>query len=390
MLSLNNNNYNINTNTQHQPNSLYYQHQWNNTTQQLQHTPIIPGITFNTTNNEHLQLLPTINENSNNVLPDNNENITPITVTPIKKGTLIDYYIIYIFIYLENQIFITQKRKRDKNSSVSTSNLSSANQQPQQLPKHSLNKNTAISNRLDDLNSNTCVNCSSSNTSTTTNISGGNNNCNNINNNTINGDELYLNEHLLNTPRQSKVNHNTFIINKAQSSTKKKQETPPSPIKPKTFVITHQNYINTKSTQDFMTYNFNLEFNNNEDNDDICLDETSSVYQHYDECKQHVNKNNLNKTLTLINSTNNMNMPKRIWNNTDVNQNTLTKQIAVFEKKWPRKIVDFNEELALQILKMCKFDYKKCETYISSQEFKTLLIKLKKKNGSSSLECFSK
>ena len=114
MLSLNNNNYNINTNTQHQPNSLYYQHQWNNTTQQLQHTPIIPGINFNTTNNEHLQLLPTINENSNNVLPDNSENITPITVPPIKKGMLIDYYIIYIYIFRKSNFYYTKKKKRQK------------------------------------------------------------------------------------------------------------------------------------------------------------------------------------------------------------------------------------------------------------------------------------
>ena len=114
MLSLGNNNYNINTNTQHQPNALYFQHQWNNTTQQLQPTPIIPEINFNTTNNEHIQL-PSINENSDNALQDNSANITPITVPPIKKGMLIDYYIYYIiYIFRKSNFYYTKTKKRQK------------------------------------------------------------------------------------------------------------------------------------------------------------------------------------------------------------------------------------------------------------------------------------
>ena len=241
-----------------------------------------------------------------------------------------------------------------------------------------------IINNNNKSNNNNSANCSS-NTSTTTIIS-------NINNN-INGETLtqnnegFYNDNMLNNTfitKPSKTGH-TFITSKITSSLsssahKKKQELAQSPVKSKTCVITHHNYIPTKSSEDFMTYNFNLEFNVDNDNSE-CEDNS------YDAYKQHINMDKLNKTLTLDDK---VVLPKRIWNNNDVNQNELTKAIASFEKKWPRKIVDFNEELALQILKMCKFDYKQCETYIGSKEFKTLLSKLKKKNGSSSLECIFK
>ena len=305
------------------------------------------------------------------------------------------YYLLYIYyitvnIYLENQIFITQKRKREKNNTIA--------HKPQLHQQHNNNSNNNINNtngQIDEMIINNNININnnksnnnncSSNTSTTTIVSN-NNNINNGETLIQNNDTFYNDNNILNNAfitKQSKSSH-TFITSKVSSSLsssahKKKQELTQSPVKSKTCIITHQNYIATKSSQDFMTYNFNLEFNIDNDNSD-CDDNS------YDEYKQHINKDKLNKTLILDDK---IVLPKRIWNNSDVNQNELSKAIASFEKKWPRKIVDFNEELALQILKMCKFDYKKCETYIGSKEFKTLLIKLKKKNGSSSLECIFK
>ena len=82
------------------------------------------------------------------------------------------------------------------------------------------------------------------------------------------------------------------------------------------------------------------------------------------------------------------NLPKKIWDSNIFSKKELRKQLGILESKWPRKIMDFDEEFVLKILSLCDNNWIKCQKYISSNIFKSLLQGMKAKKEELTINLF--
>ena len=262
----------------------------------------------------------TQNNDVNVVATDNldlnkNQNIENNDTT-FKKGN--NFLLIYLFyitkIFIENNIFLTQKRKRKEN----------------------LNEFEKISGNYKD---------KGNNSETTLSLSHSNNK----------GDD----ESYCSTPKTIK-----FKTKKNNIKTKEKKHH-------KSNVISHPDYQSTKTPEEFMKYNFNFE------NDINIQKEENKVY--LEEDNYHVNLQKINDNFSLISGK--TELPKLIWSNTIFTSKELKFYLNKIEKKWPRKLAEFNEEFVIKILTLCDNNIEKCTNYIMLNEFKKLLMKMKKEKG---------
>ena len=155
-------------------------------------------------------------------------------------------------------------------------------------------------------------------------------------------------------------------------STQKKEEK-----KQKTNVITHSDYVSTSSPDDFMKYNFNYETDKSQIEIPIHLEEEDLIY---------VNKQQIKDDFTIVKKEENL--PKKIWDSNIFSKKELRKQLGILESKWPRKIMDFDEEFVLKILSLCDNNWIKCQKYISSNIFKSLLQGMKAKKEELTINLF--
>lgn len=136
-------------------------------------------------------------------------------------------------------------------------------------------------------------------------------------------------------------------------------------------MITHSDYVSTSSPDDFMKYNFNYETDKSQIKIPIHLEEEDFI---------HVNKQQIKDDFSIVKKEENL--PKKIWDSNIFSKKELRKQLGILESKWPRKIMDFDEEFVLKILSLCDNNWIKCQKYISSNIFKSLLQGMKTRRRS--------
>jgi len=142
----------------------------------------------------------------------------------------------------------------------------------------------------------------------------------------------------------------------------------------------YKNYENTNSPSDFMKYNFN--FSNTEQylNGKIINDSN----------KQCVNNNELKKNYLFIDKkipeeNFNNDIPKLIWSFQQSKCDNLKECLLIIEKNWPRKIYDYNEELALKIFTFLNYNFDETIKFISSDEFRNYCKNLRIKKSDNKL-----
>lgn len=142
-------------------------------------------------------------------------------------------------------------------------------------------------------------------------------------------------------------------------------------------MITHSEYVNTSSPEDFMKYNFNYETDKSQIEIPIHLEEEDLI---------HVNKHQLLEDFSILKQSESL--PKKIWDNNKFSKKELRKELGILESKWPRKIMEFDEEFVLKILTLCDNNFLKCQKYISSNAFKSLLQGMKAKKEKPTINLF--
>ena len=142
----------------------------------------------------------------------------------------------------------------------------------------------------------------------------------------------------------------------------------------------YKNYENTNSPSDFMKYNFN--FSNTEQylNGKIINDSN----------KQCINNNELKKNHLFIDKklpeeNFNNDIPKLIWSFQQSKCENLKECLLIIEKNWPRKIYDYNEELALKIFTFLNYNFEETIKFISSDEFRNYCKNLRIKKNDNKL-----
>ena len=186
--------------------------------------------------------------------------------------------------------------------------------------------------------------------------------------------------------RKKKINkkNNNDITNKNKKTSinlKEKEEEESKKIiqkKVSTSPKYYKNYENTNSPSDFMKYNFN--FSNTEQylNGKIINDSS----------KQCVDNNEIKKNYLFIDKklpeeNFNNDIPKLIWSFQKSKCENLKECLLIIEKNWPRKIYDYNEELALKIFTFLNYNFEETIKFISSEEFRNYCknIRIKKSDN---------
>jgi hypothetical protein len=106
-----------------------------------------------------------------------------------------------------------------------------------------------------------------------------------------------------------------------------------------------------------------------------------------DSNKQCVDKNEIQKNFLIKDKKNplenfNNTIPKLIWSFQQSKCKNLKECLLKIENNyWPRKIYEYNDELALKIFTLLNYDFEETKNFISSDEFRNYCKNLRNKKN---------